>query len=123
MPGTKVCIELCDSAAIDTEHVLALLVELTSRNFALYSQGVVADPPWSLAYDPDARSRTVAMRDACMLASAGKGSCGELAAAYAAWLALEGDPDVQIAVIPQATNEWHAVAIGGDGTTYDPQDA
>jgi hypothetical protein len=121
--GTRVCIELCDSLEIAGEHVMSLLHELQVRNVVLYHRGVVTTPPWALKYAPDSRSRTVAMRDACVLATSGQGSCGELAAAYAAALVHEGDSGARVVVIPQGTNAWHAVAVGGDGEVYDPQDA
>lgn len=117
------CIELCDAMEIATRHVRAELDELTARNVILYTSGVVTTPPWGMAYVPDSRSRTVSMRDACVLATAGRGSCGELSAAYAAWLIAEGDSRAHVRVIEQGTNAWHAVAVSGDGEVYDPQDA
>lgn len=121
--GTRMCIELCDAMEIASRHVAAELEELTSRNVELYRRGVVTTEPWGLAYAPDSRSRTVSMRDACVLATAGRGSCGELAAAYAAALRVAGDGGARVVVIEQGTNAWHAVAVGSDGEVYDPQDA
>lgn len=121
--GTRVCIELCDAMEIATSHISDLLSELVSRNVVLYAVGIVRTPPWGLAYKPDSVSRTVSMRDACVLASAGSGSCGELAAAYAAWLIHGGDDRAHVVVIEQGTNAWHAVAVSGDGEVYDPKDA
>lgn len=120
--GTRVCIELCDAMEIATSHIQDLLRELVSRNVVLYAVGIVRVPPWGLAYEPDSRSRTVSMRDACVLSSARGGSCGELAAAYAAWLIHEGDERAHVVVFEQGTNAWHAVAAGGDGEIYDPQE-
>lgn len=107
------------SAEAAEREIVDMIGGLVLYNVRIYRSGR-ALAPWGIRWVPDARERCVVMHDAKALLERGYGSCGELAAAYAAWLRTHGDEGAQVQLTLTGTNEWHAVAVASDGRVYDP---
>lgn len=110
--------------------IAAVLDALFAHNVEQYRAGIVKRPPWHLEWRPDKLvecdddgcriASTSTMRDAKMLEDRGYGSCGELAASYAAWLEVHKGPGASLDLIRTGAGTYHVVAFHG-GVEYDPQ--
>lgn len=76
-------------------------------------------PPWGLRWVPDAYDDVVILQDVTELHQRGYGSCGPLAAAYAAWEIHHGR-DAGIQLLSNGPQSWHVVA-SSNGRIFDPQ--
>lgn len=115
----------------DPRLLAAVLGALVDHNAELYQRGVVTTPPWSLRWVPD-QMRTCTVEGVCKMSDAsvlqdvailekrGFGSCGPLAAAYAAWQRVHGGR-AYVELMPDVEDgAWHVVAWS-DGVKLDPQ--
>lgn len=105
----------------DEATIKSLLVALTNANMQIYRNDRELPSPWGIRWVPDPPAASATMRDAALLTRDGAGSCGEIAAAYAAWLYVrEQRPRVQLELIANGEDSWHVVAVDG-AKTWDPQ--
>jgi hypothetical protein len=117
----SVDLNLCIRArALSARTITTVLHALVEINVEIYSAGLVTRSPWRLRWVPDGYAPTSTLRDAQILDDAGEGSCGELAAAYAAWLIVHKHGDAGVELLSDGPNAWHVRALQGS-TVYDPQ--
>jgi hypothetical protein len=125
---------------LQPKTIAALLEALVLHNAEQYAAGLVTSSPFDLEWRPDQLmecdddgcriASTSTLRDAKLLQERGYGSCGELAAAYAAWLQVNGVRAAgsgrtrrgrgDLKLIRTGINTYHVVAVFF-GTVYDPQ--
>lgn len=113
----QLCIETVSLSADTISRVLITLVE---HNVELYAAGEVTRSPFYLRWEPDDYAHASVMRDAVLLDRRGYGSCGELACAYAAWLAVHYNGARTLQLLSNGPDAWHVTATRGQ-TIYDPQ--
>lgn len=106
--------------ALPAETVASVLAALVELNVEIYRQGVATRSPFDLRWVPDELAEVSTMRDAKLLEDRGYGSCGELAAAYAAWLVVHADGEGELDLLSNGVQQWHVVARIGD-RVFDPQ--
>jgi hypothetical protein len=120
------CMSLTYASRPTIEAVLDALVD---HNVELYRTGHIRGAPWWLAWVPDELvvcdavscklADTSTLQDVRELYQAGRGSCGPLACAYAAWLRHSGEA-ARTRLISTGQDLWHVVAVVGR-KVYDPQ--
>lgn len=115
--SVRLCVEVHRAPPELIAGVLAALVE---HNVELYRSGEVQRSPWQLRYVPDEHAPESILRDARVLMMRSYGSCGELAAAYAAWMVVHEHGSGTLELLSDGPASWHVVATKGR-TVYDPQ--
>lgn len=97
------------------------LINLVEIDIELYEAKIVTASPWSIVWVPDDEAETSTMSDVSILLDRGYGSCGELACAYAAWLAVFRHGGKTLQLVPNGSlDAWHVRATRGR-CIYDPQ--
>lgn len=120
-------VSLCIRARrIEADTIARMLVALVEINVAIYERREVIVAPWptrnspGIVWEPDAADNVATLHDASILHERGYGSCGELAAAYAAWLAVHHHGAKTMQLLSNGPDAWHVTATRGR-TVYDPQ--
>jgi hypothetical protein len=116
-----VSVQLCiEATTLSADTIARVLVTLVEHNIELYAAGEVTRSPFQLRWIPDDYATASVLRDAVVLERRGFGSCGELACAYAAWLAVHHHGPKTLQLLSNGPEAWHVTATRGR-TIYDPQ--
>lgn len=116
-------VDLCARLhSVDAQDVTDLVGALVAINVRVYRSGLVKSAPWRIRWYEDAMGGSVKMEDVRVLERLGRGSCGPLAAAYAAWLIVNAS-GATIRVIPGGKPDaWHVITVDSRGDVYDPME-